>query len=202
MITEQQFFKAAEILQSSISVIKAVYEVEASGRGYLPDGRVKILFEGHRLWKRLSKRGVSEIKLKEAASKYPNVLYKEWDKTQYKGGKAEWDRVSQAYLVCDFVGVGRGVALEAASYGSFQIMGENHSLCGYDSAQTMLTSYNNGGEAEQLNSFIRFVKARNIDSFLRDKQWAKFASAYNGTGYKKNMYDVKLAVADRRFSGK
>lgn len=202
MITEQQFFKAAEILQAPISVIKAVYEVEAAGRGYLPDGRVKILFEGHRLWKILNKKGVPENKLIGATSKYPNVLYKKWNKKQYKGGAEEWDRMSEAYLVCDLVNIGRGTALEAASYGSFQIMGENYKLCGYDSAQAMLAAYNNGGEAEQLNSFIRFVKSKKIDGFLRNKQWAKFASAYNGTAYRENMYDVKLAAADRRFSGR
>lgn len=202
MITELQFHRAAQLLNAPISVIKAVYEVEALGKGYLPDGRVKILFEGHRLWKILNKKGVPENKLVGAASKYPNVLYKKWDRKQYKGGAAEWDRMSEAYLVCDFLNIGRPTALEAASYGSFQIMGENHKLCGYESAHEMLAAYNNKGESEQLDSFIRFVKSKKIDGYLRNKQWAKFANAYNGTGYRENMYDVKLANADKRFSGR
>jgi len=33
-----------------------------------------------------------------------------------------------------------------------------------------------------------------------NKNWAKFAAAYNGAGYKKNQYDVKLQKAYDRFS--
>jgi len=76
-ITEQQFFNASKIIGCKISAIKAVYEVEAAGRGYLPDGRVKILFEGHRFWKRLSKVGkvpdtelVKQAKLREEGNTY------------------------------------------------------------------------------------------------------------------------------------
>ena len=201
MITELQFHRAAKILDTPISTIKAVYEVETSGGAYLPDGRVKILFEGHKFWKTLSKRGIKKSELIEAAKKHPNVLYEHWDKKQYKGGAAEWDRVSESYLVCDLLGVERGINLEAASYGSFQILGENAKLCGYYNAHEMIAAYNNGGEGEQLDSFCRFVKARKIDGYLREKQWAKFAEKYNGTRYRENMYDVKLAAADKRHSG-
>ena len=202
MITEDQFKHAAGLIGCDIAAIKAVYEVEAAGRGYLPDGRVKILFEGHRFWKTLTKFGISQTKLTEVAKQFPNVLYRKWDRRQYKKkSEEEWDRMSQAYLVCDAVGVPRSTAFSSASYGSFQIMGENFKACGYTDAQSMLAAYNNGGEAEQLNSFIRFVKANKLDDELRDKRWADFARGYNGTGYRENKYDTKLNNAYRQFAG-
>lgn len=200
-ITEQQFFNASKIIGCKISAIKAVYEVEAAGRGYLPDGRVKILFEGHRFWKRLSKVGkVPDTELVKQAKLHPNVLYKKWDKTQYKGGAAEWDRMSEAMAICSALNVNPTIALDSASYGSFQIMAENHLLCGYANSHEMLAAYNSKGEAEQLDSFCRFVKSTGLDDELRDKNWAKFAEGYNGTSYRENNYDKKLAAADARYS--
>lgn len=210
MITENQFKEAAKSLDCAVSRIKAVYEVEANGEGYLDDGaikgqhdsldRVKILFEGHRFWKILEKQGIPWQKLVEANKKFPNVIYEKWNRKQYKGGAAEWDRVSQAYMVCDFVGMNRMYVLESASYGSFQIMGENYALCGYGSAQEMLAAYNNGGEYEQLKSFIKFVINNKLDRFLRLGIWELFAKGYNGTGYRENKYDSKLAAADNKYS--
>ena len=39
-------------------VLCAVIAVESFGSGFLPDDRVKILFEGHVFWKELRKRGI------------------------------------------------------------------------------------------------------------------------------------------------
>lgn len=200
MITEQQFVDAAKIIGCQASSIKAVYEVEAAGKGYLDDGRVKILFEGHRFWKALVKGGVNPAKFITENPQYSNVLYQTWDKKQYKGGIKEWDRVSQAIEVCNKLGLSQNLALDSASYGSFQIMGENHFLCGYPDSQAMLAAYNNGGEGEQLASFCRFVISTHLDDELRDKNWAAFAKGYNGSSYALNKYDTKLAAADKKYS--
>lgn len=200
MITEQNFFAAAKIIGCSISAIKAVYEVEAAGRGYLSDGRVKILFEGHRFWRQLKKAGANPQKFIAKNLQYKNVLYEFWDKTQYKGGAAEWDRMSQAIEICKGLELDPILALASASHGSFQIMGENATLCGYANAHEMVAAYNAKGEAEQLDSFCRFVKAKKLDDELRAKNWPAFAAGYNGTAYRLNKYDAKLDAAEKRFS--
>lgn len=209
MITEQQFRNAAFQLNCEIAVIKAVYFVEANGSGYLDDGsvkgqrdpqdRVKILFEGHRFWKRLVKEGKNPLEFIAMHPEYCNVLYKDWDRTQYRGGAAEWDRMSHAIEVCNKLGVPAECALDSASYGAFQIMGENAEAPGYASAQEMLAAFNLKGEEEQLIAFCRFVKSKGLDKYLRDKNFAKFAEGYNGTAYRKNLYDVKLINAYRIF---
>lgn len=197
MLTNQQFEKAAALLKCTVAHIKTVYEVESAGSAYLADGRVKILFEGHRFWKNILKTGINPSKF---AAKYPNVIYSIWDRKQYKGGTKEWDRMSQAITACKEMGIPAEVALDSASYGSFQIMGENSKECGYDTAQQMLTSYNTGGEEEQLNSFCKLLINRGLDSALRNGQWATFARGYNGTGYRENKYDIKLATVFKKNS--
>src|SRR5688500_3062767 len=51
LLTESDFKAAARLLNCDIAAIKAVAEVESSGSGFLSDGRVKILFEGHQFHK-------------------------------------------------------------------------------------------------------------------------------------------------------
>lgn len=202
MLTEQNFFNAAKIIGCKISAIKAVYEVEAAGRGYLSDGRVKILFEGHRFWKALKKAGADPQKFIAANQKYKNVLYEFWDKKQYKGGTGEWDRMSQAIEICKALNVDPVLALNSASYGAFQILGENAVMCGYANSHEMLAAFNAKGEAEQLDAFCRFVKSKKLDDELRAKNWPAFAEGYNGTAYRLNNYHTKLAAADLRFSSR
>ena len=200
MITEQEFKDAAGIIGCEVAAIKAVYEVEAAGKGYLPDGRVKILFEGHRFWKQLAKAGKDPATFLSQNNQYMNVLYPKWDKKQYRGGAKEWDRMTQAIEVCAKLNLSPNAALNSASYGSFQIMGENAMLCGYNDSQGMLTKYNEGGEGEQLASFCRFVKSTHLDDELRVKNWAGFAQGYNGSQFALNKYDVKLSTAYQKYS--
>ncbi len=200
MLTEQNFNNAAKIIGCTISAIKAVYQVEAAGRGYLSDGRVKILFEGHRFWKALVKNGANPKKFIAENPQYKNVLYEFWVKTHFKGGAAEWDRMSQAIEICKELKLDPVLALNSASYGAFQIMGENATLCGYANSHEMLAAFNLKGEAEQLDAFCRFVKSKKLDDELRAKNWEAFAEGYNGTAYRLNKYDIKLAAADRRYS--
>lgn len=221
MITEDQFKHAASLIGCKVSCIKAVYSVEAAGRGYLTDGRVKILFEGHRFWKQISMAGINPIDfLQEIKNEgyrmngklpgsgaamivqyeyFKNVLYPIWDKKNYKGGAAEWDRMSKAMEVCKLLSLQPELAMDSASYGSFQIMGENAELCGYKSAHEMIAAYNNGGESEQLNSFVRFVKSTKLDDELRALDFAAFARGYNGSQYRLNKYDIKLHDAYKKF---
>ncbi|MDR2077148.1 MAG: N-acetylmuramidase family protein [Desulfovibrio sp.] len=49
---------AAATLGLEPCAVKAVVEVESGGSGFLPDGRVKILFEGHVFFRELSKRNM------------------------------------------------------------------------------------------------------------------------------------------------
>src|SRR3546814_20104040 len=82
----------------------------------------------------------------------------------------------------------------SASYGGFQILGENWEVCGaispwsfaWKQAQT---------EGDQLEAFVRFVEARGLKGALQRGDWAAFARGYNGTGYRANKYDDRRVAA-------
>ncbi len=153
-----------------------------------------------KFWKQVVKLGGNPTQFIANNPQYSNVLYKNWDKKKYKGGEKEWGRMSIAIEVCTRLNLSPELALDSASYGSFQIMGENSVLCGYPTAHEMLASYNNGGEPEQLASFIRFVKSTHLDDELRARNWAGFAQGYNGSKFRENKYDVKLSAAYKKHS--
>lgn len=180
--------KAAEAIGVEPCAVQAVVDVESGGSGFLPDGRTKILFEGHVFWKELQKRGIDPAPL---ASKYPNVIYPKWDRSQYKGGATEWERLNTAALV------NKEAALCSASYGLFQIMGFNHRAAGFDTVQAFVDAQKES-EAKQLESFCAFMRSEGLVLFLVGRDWAGFARRYNGPGYAANQYDVKLRRAYER----
>lgn len=177
---------AAEQIGVEPCAVKAVVDVESGGDGFLPDGRVKILFEGHVFWKELQKRGINPELLK-----MPNIVYPKWDKSQYKGGAQEHERLNAAALV------NKEAALRSASWGLFQIMGFNHRLCGFSSVQDFVDAQKES-EANQLNSFCQFMKNEGLVLFLKGLDFAGFARRYNGPGYAQNQYDVKMRKAYER----
>ena len=182
---------AAELLQVEPAAVKAVVQVESAGTGYLKDGRVKILFERHIFYKELVKakgKAFAESMTAEA----PDVCHAQ--PGGYRGGVAEYPRLARA------MGIDKTVGMAAASWGLFQIMGFNHQAAGFDSVDEFVDAMKQS-EGQQLQAFARFVKANKaMHAALQKKDWAKFASLYNGPAYKRHNYDSKLANAYERYA--
>jgi N-acetylmuramidase/Putative peptidoglycan binding domain len=192
-LTDADFAYAAKILNCDIAAIKAVAEVESAGNGFLSDGRVKILFEGHQFYKHT--RGAY-------ATDYPTLCYKKWTKVYYTKGKtADIRGAGELARLEAAIALDRTAALKSASYGKFQIMGFNYDHCGFtdveDFYQAMQTS-----EGEQLKAFCGFIKYNQLDGHLRNHRWANFARGYNGAKYAENEYDKKLGAAHAKYSKK
>lgn len=185
MLAEKDYSEAADMLRCPMATIKAVAEVESSGSGMLPDGRPVIRFESHIF----SRQTVGEYD-----ASHPDISTVRWVKGLVKGGIAEWDRLGRA------AGLDRTAALKACSWGMFQIMGFNFEPAGYRTIQSFVNGMY-AGEAEHLRAFCRLVIAWGLDDELRSKNWAKFASGYNGPGYAANKYDSKLAAAYAKHGG-
>ena len=182
--------KAAKELNVEVAAIKAVNEVESGGRrGFLADGKIMILFEGHVFWKELQKLGINPLNHVKGNE---NILYRTWTKGHYKGGALEHDRLNQA------IKINKTAALASASYGKFQIMGNNYKACGYNSVEDFVEAQKKG-EGEQLMAFVNFLRTNKLVTALQKKQWATFAKGYNGSGYAANKYDIKLAAAYNKY---
>lgn len=168
--------------------IKAIVEVESAGSGFIVDGRVKILFEGHVFWKQLQQRGIDPAPL---ASKHPGILYPKWTKAHYRGPAGEWARLEEAKAI------NRDAALCSASWGLFQIMGYHHKVCGFETVVDFVAAQAID-EEEQLKAFCAFMRSEGLIRYLSSKDWAGFAKRYNGPGYAANRYDKRLASAYER----
>jgi hypothetical protein len=189
-VTEPDFRNAAKLIKCDVAAIKAVAEVESSGNGFLSDGRVKVLFEGHQFYK--FTKGAY-------AQSHPTICHKHWTKDFYtKGpnadvrGAGELERLDQA------IALDRHAALMSASYGKFQIMGFNYPVCGFGDVEEFYAAMQ-VSEGEQLKAFCNYVIGNAIDDELRLHHWAEFSRRYNGADYKKNKYDKKLAIAYAKY---
>lgn len=190
-LTESDYQWAAEFLVDDVPSVKAVKEVEAPNGGFLPDGRVSILYERHVMYRRLYANGIDPD---QYTTKYPDLVNKKTG--GYKGGAAEHNRLNSAKAIHEIS------ALESCSWGAYQIMGYHWKLLGFNSVYEFLAKMESS-ERGQLECFVRFVKAQpNLLKAIREDDWVAFARGYNGANYQKNRYDEKLEAAFRRFGGK
>lgn len=184
-LQDSDFARAAELLKCSVAAVKAVCKVEAPRGGFAEDGRPIILFEGH-YFHRLTGGAYDKSN--------PTISYPSWTRQFYsKTNAGEWDRLAQA------IALDRTAALKSASWGRFQIMGDNYQFCGFDNVQAFVNAMYKD-EGAQLDAFVQFVLHRKLDDELRDQRWADFAKFYNGPAYAQNKYDLKLAEAFKSFA--
>src|SRR5690606_15438218 len=188
-LSESDFKAFSKKFQIDIAAIKAVHEVESNGRGFL-NGKIKILFEGHIFWRELNNRGIDPNPLVKGNE---DILYKKYFSPNPFYKKDQHQRLEKAKTIHE------EAALSSASYGLFQIMGFHYKSMKYKTAKEFV-EFLSVNEANQLLIFGQFLDVNNLLKPLRNKSWATFARGYNGSAYKTNRYDTKLARAFKKYS--
>lgn len=159
--------------------VLAVAEVESGGRKDLPDGRPQILFEAQ--WFHKFTGGVYD-------TSHPNISSPTWDRTLYKGGALEYERLAEAEALDE------DAALKSASWGLFQIMGFNHAAAGFPTVQGFVAAIRGDDDAD-MQAFINFVRSNpGMLEALRRRDDYTFARLYNGIG-QVDYYATKIAQA-------
>jgi lysozyme family protein len=188
---------AAARLGVEIAAVIAVNEVESLGAGFLDNGKPKILYERHIMFRQLATQRSPEddaaaltAHANQLATTQPNLVNPK--PGGYAGGTAEHQRLANARLIDDTS------ALESASWGAFQVMGYHAVRLGYSSVQDFVARMARD-ENEQFEAFVRYIEAdANLHKALKSKKWAAFAKGYNGPDYARNLYDTKLERAYQR----
>lgn len=187
-LTPADITKAASELNVQEAWIKAFIqkEVKAANReGFMSDGiRPTILFERHVFHKLTG--GIYSKQYPDISNKTPGG-YGKYNQQHNRLGKA-------AIL-------NREAALQSASWGLFQIMAFQWKDLGYKSLQAFINDMYKS-EAKQLEAFVKFIKWKRIDRHMRANNFQEVARLYNGTGYRKNNYDVDLKKYFLQFGGK
>lgn len=178
-LTEQDYSRAASILGCEAAAIHAVADLESNGAGFLPDGRPRILFEAS-VFSRLTEHIYDQA--------HPDISSYAWNRSLYRSGTQEYERMDKA------AALNRDAAWQAASWGTFQIMGMNWRRCGYASLQDFVDGMHLS-ESEHLTAFCKFIQSSGLSDELQRKDWLGFALGYNGRSEALNHYDTRLAMA-------
>lgn len=183
-LTEPDFKAASSKLGVPVATVQAVAAVESRGAGFLSNGEPKILFERHKF--SLHTGGKFD-------KSHPDIS------NPVAGGygpeSAQHKKLQRA------VSLDRDAALKSASWGMFQILGENYRQAGFSTLQGFVNAMY-AGEPEHLQALVNFIKAdKKMWDALKNKDWAGFARRYNGPAYKKYNYDTKLERAYLNFGG-
>lgn len=182
LLEDVDFTNAADLLAVPVAHVRAIYQVESSGSPFIED-RPTILFEPHRFSRATGHR---------FDNTHPNISYPNWNPNLYpRTQDGRYEQLIEAVCLDPNAGFG------SASYGGFQILGENYARC--QARDAMAFAWQESQTAsDQLNHFCFFVKS---DSVLHDAlykgDWVTVAKRYNGTAYARNRYDVRLARAVR-----
>ena len=199
--------KSKDNIDLSLPVVKAIIAVESAGRGHLPDGKAKILFEGHRFWHWLDKWAETpEKKPEKLKLGNEKIIYKNWTKEHYLKGSLEYQRLEAAKKINE------KAAIYATSWGLFQILGENleGNIKGRNYKDHLeFESKQHESEYYHLLDFLEFIKTKEVrgkpliryvsEENQGNYDWETFAYGYNGSGYKVNQYDTKLRTAYQQF---
>lgn len=152
--------------------------VEAGSEGFDKNtGKLKIQFEPGRF---------------AAITRLPRVGL--WAENKVDVQSKEWLAFSDAFRIDP------QAAMKATSIGLPQILGENHSLCGYDTVDAMWDDFK-AGELNQAKALIRFLdhpQNKGLKNSLFIQNWDGVAKGYNGKGYKALALKLKTKPYDEK----
>lgn len=183
--------KVASDVDVSWEALAAVVKTESNGVVYANIGGRReplILTEYHKFDKYLQpterniarKEGLSNPRW--GAISYPKTQLARWELLE----KWKFLDANAAFMSC--------------SWGVGQVMGFHWKTLGYESVHDLVAEARSGLEG-QLRLMLRFLTKNNLLDKLRQLDWSAFARGYNGSGYRKNKYHIKLAKAYAGFKG-
>lgn len=157
-----------------------------------------MLYERHVAYRLFKAKGAAALK----EAKRQGFVVPKWQgpgSAQYADQKTSAGRLA---LIARVAALDPEIAYASCSIGLFQVMGGNHGAAGYGSALEMHNALTRGGIEAHIACGIAFMRSKGLLKHLAARDWAAFAKGYNGTAYKRNVYDRKLAEAYAYWSTK
>lgn len=182
-LTQGGLDTSAEIVGVNAPTLWAVIFTETSGCGFFADRRPKILFERH-IFHRLTEGRFDaddpDISQPTSGGYGPS-------------GAHQYDRLAAG------IRLHRQAALQSASWGLGQIMGENFHAAGFANVEDMVAAMV-ASEDMQFRAMAAFIKSHGMEMSLQSQNWISFARAYNGPNFAVNNYDGHLQHFHDTFS--
>lgn len=186
--TAAEIDKAATEFGIEGAALLAIAEIESGGQVFARiDGRKEplIRFEGHYFDRRLSGERQAQARAAGLASPVAGEV------ANPRGQAARWQMIERAATI------DRRAAYESTSWGLGQVMGAHWQWLGFDDVDGLVTEARSGA-AGQARLMARYIDKAGLTEALNRHDWEAVGHGYNGPGFRKNGYDVKLAEAYRR----
>lgn len=192
-LSQKDYDEVAAQLGVEPATIRAVVEIEAgrTHKGFWAPGKPLINYDMSVVNKFAKKCGVT---LSKYRSSHPEI----WGASKQKHGSqqaAEWARFEALRDVDNTLGI------YSSFWGMFQIGGFNWKLCNTKDVDEFFMLMSRS-ERDQLDLFANFIVSTNLVKYLKTKNWAGFASRYNGPSYASRGYHTRLAKAYAKYSKK
>jgi N-acetylmuramidase/Putative peptidoglycan binding domain len=184
-LTDDALAAAAQKLGCGVAEIWAIAftETDPPYGGFLVDKRPQILFERH-IFSRLTDGRFDAVN--------PNISNPR-PGGYGAGGAHQHDRLSQA------MGLDESAALQSASWGIGQVLGENYREAGFTSPEELARQVF-ASEDQQLIAVANEIVTDGVARALATHDWKTFARIYNGPNYAENDYDNRIRTWFEKFS--
>lgn len=183
--------RIAQAFDLEPAALLAIADVESGGRAFaLVDGRHEplIRFEGHYFDRRLSQADREIARTAGLASPIAGAV------ANPRSQAGRWKMLAQAQAI------DRKAAHEATSWGLGQVMGAHWAWLGFADVDALVAEARSGA-AGQARLMARYIVKSGLAPAIRQRDWESFARGYNGPGFARNAYHLKIAAAFRRHAG-
>lgn len=198
-ITDVDWDQASKAIGCEVEVIQAFAHVESREAAFDQHHRPTILYERHKFAKHTHHR----FDATNADISGKAYTRKKFDKTGHpiaandRYGADQYGRFERAFTLDE------DAAIQACSWGKFQVLGENYRDLRFPTVQKFLEAACTSERDHLLKIFVPFALSTRdakyghgtLKNALIQKNWANAAWLYNGPSYSENDYDNQLRKA-------
>ena len=173
-INDNDYATTAKDLGVEKEVLMAIASQESKHASFKAVKQATILFERHKMYRLLIKKGNTKASVDALSKKYPSIVNED------SGGYNDMTSYEKLKIAKS---IDYSCAVQSCSWGKFQVMGFNYANL-YSSPRELEKAMNMC-ELQQFKYFVSYLKNTSgmVDA-LKNKNWERIAILYNGPNWK------------------
>ena len=173
-INDNDYATTAKDLGVEKEVLMAIASQESKHASFKAVKQATILFERHKMYRLLIKKGNTKASVDALSKKYPSIVNED------SGGHNDMTSYEKLKIAKS---IDYSCAVQSCSWGKFQVMGFHYANL-YSSPRELEKAMNMC-ELQQFKYFVLYLKKTNgmVDA-LKNKNWERIATLYNGPNWK------------------
>lgn len=173
-INDNDYATTAKELGIEKEVLMAIASQESKHASFKAVKQATILFERHKMYRLLIKKGNTKASVDALSKKYPSIVNED------SGGHNDMTSYEKLKIAKS---IDYDCAIQSCSWGKFQVMGFHYANL-YSSPRELEKAMNMC-ELQQFKYFVLYLKKTNgMVNALKSKNWEEIATLYNGPKWK------------------